>query len=434
MPLPPPMRTHYQKSLFDFEGVTEHSARNWVGDFFEQATAVLTRGVRYKDSSRYEICPDVGWSPKVLFETKAVGQSNASIIYQGRLKKDRRLVDANDVDLCYWFWRHSYRVTEAETKEQLRRDLAQALRHVLLVDLHDIEQYCWSREVKVLNTGYTKAGHPLKYGSTEKGYGMGWAVSMKQMQALCRHRIVVPKIVVYGIEICDVEVFASREAHTRFPMAQDDPKTCYLYDFERAVDRLVCVYNFCAPEPFCMYGEHGLVTQLFVARRGLLDGLWTNAHMYYTSGLSPEAGAERWFRECCLPVIRRNRPVPTQYKVKESFNIFPDGGDDTCVVGIGISTYKQNNGRAVFLIFSNGEGMPISVNLPEHMDRLGEDEFYIKDWSEKQHVADRLIKAGLVTLVDKPRVPSGHVEVATARLNRALLGEFSQEELARLRP
>ena len=78
---------------------------------------------------------------------------------------------------------------QAETKEQLRRDLAQALRHVLIVDLHDVEQYCWTREVKVFNTGYTKAGHPLKYGSTEKGYGLGWAISMKQMKALCPHRV-----------------------------------------------------------------------------------------------------------------------------------------------------------------------------------------------------------------------------------------------------
>lgn len=434
MDLPPLMATHYQRSLFDFEDITEHSARNWVGDFFEQATANVSSAVRYKDSSQFKICPDLGWGPLALFEVKGVGRSNSSIIYQGRLKKDRELVDANNVDLHYWFWRHSHAVKQSPTKQQLRTNLAAATYQVLVVDLAEVERYCWSRQVKVLNTAYTKAGAPLKYGSTEKGYGLGWSVSMKQMLARCEQRTTVPQLSVYGTQLHNVEVYTSREIQGRFIMSfGSDPKSKYLYAFEREVDRLVCVHNFCAPEPFCMFGEHGFVTELFTQRPGLKDGKWVNAHMYYGS-LSAEEGAARWFNECCLPIIKRNRKVPEQKKLKESFNIYPDGGPSSQVVGVGFGEYKQNNSLAVFLIFKSGEGQPISVNVPEHTSVLEEGQFFIKDWSELKHVAERLQQVGLVTILDKPRVATGHVEVATAVVNRNKLTDFSAEELARYKP
>jgi len=425
------MATHFQRSLFDFEGITEHSARNWVGDFFEQATANVTSAVRYKDSSQLKICPDLGWSPLAMFEVKGVGRSNSSIIYQGRLKKDRELVDANNVDLHYWFWRHSHAVKQSPTKQQLRVNLAAATFQVLVVDLFAVEQYCWSRPVKVLNTAYTRTGAPLKYGSTEKGYGLGWSVSMRQLLSLCELRCVVPRVPVYGETVRNVEIYTSRPIQKGFIVPTgSDPKIKYLYAFEREIDRLICHHNFCAPEPVCMFGAQGFVTQLFVAAPGLRDGLWANAHRYY-GNFSAEEGASRWFKECCLPVIKRSRNVPKQKKLKEPVNIYPDGGEDTLVVGLGFSRYRQGDAAAVFLIFKDGNCSPISVNLPEFSAQLQPDEFFLKDWSELQHVALRLQQSGVLQVGDSPRVPVGHVEVATARIDPSKLTDFSAEELAR---
>jgi hypothetical protein len=434
------MSRERQGVLFEHEAeINHHSARNWAGDFFEQATTILSGGVRHKDAANFAICPDVSWGDDVLFESKGVGRSNESIVYAGRLKKDRALVDASGRDLYYWFWRHRHRTKESRTKDELRRSLAENFRQLIIVDLWQVEQYCWSREIKTLNTGYTKAGHPLKYGASDKGYGLGWGVSMKAMLALCELRMVVPEIQVHGVPFRNIEVYTSRPEQARFIMSfGDDPKTKYLYAFEREVDRLICEHSFVVDEGFLKFGNAGVVTRLYAGRSGLREGLWCNAHMYHSLGVSAAEGAERWFTQCCLPSIKRNRPVPEQKKLKQPFNLFSDGGPETLVVGLGLATFDHTDGGKpllAFLIMSDGKGMPIGVPAPkEHADALGPDEFYIKDWADKAHVAERLLQVGLVRIANKPRVQIAHASVATAVVDRTKLTDFSKEELSRYKP
>jgi hypothetical protein len=239
-----------------------------------------------------------------------------------------------------------------------------------------------------------------------------------------------------NVTIKDIEIYTSRRELARFIMPfGDDPKSKYLYAFEAEIDRLTCAANFHDYEPFAAYGERGFVTQLFSQGPGLKDGMWCNAHMYYGLGKPVAEGALKWFNECCLPVIKRSRPVPEQKKLKEAFNIFPgDGGPDNLVVGVGFSTYRNTDALTVILIYANGKGRPISVNLTDFADDLEEGEFFFKDWSDQKHIAERCIEVGLVQLVDKPRVQSGHVAVPIAKLNHGLLTEFSAAEAARYKP
>jgi hypothetical protein len=174
---------------------------------------------------------------------------------------------------------------------------------------------------------------------------------------------------------------------------------------------------------------------LYHKRPGLKEGMWANAHMYYGMGLPEAEGAGRWFTQCCLPVIKRMRPVPVQRKIKQSFNLHADGGPDTLVVGVG-QTEFQGGGPAVFLIFASGKGMPIAVPATKEVAaNLQPGEFFIKDWGDKEEIAKRLVQAGLVRiLVDKPKVQLAHAQLSTAVLVEDQLTSFSQEELARYKP
>lgn len=209
MRLPPLMRAR-QRLLFDKVQLTPHSARNWVGDFYEEATASLTRGCRYRDSAAYEICPDVGvgyW----FFESKAVGRSGTAIVYQGRLAKDRRLVVESGRDLFYCLWQHNFATATAQTREELYAALSRHTLRLVIVPLATIENYCLSRPVKVLNTGYTKTGAKLKYGSSEKGYGWGWAIPVRRLLASCTRQVVVPTLPVYDSQLPSFPVHTCRE-------------------------------------------------------------------------------------------------------------------------------------------------------------------------------------------------------------------------------
>lgn len=118
-----------------------------------------------------------------------------------------------------------------------------------------------------------------------------------------------------------------------------------------------------------------------------------------------------------------------KFAVINPFNLFPDGDVASKVVAIGIAEYAEGGGMAVFMGFANGEGQPISVNLPGQMQRLDADEFYLKNWTEMKKPAEMLIQHGLVAMVpDKEPADSGHVKVPIARLIRSALREMTEQE------
>lgn len=105
------------------------------------------------------------------------------------------------------------------------------------------------------------------------------------------------------------------------------------------------------------------------------------------------------------------------------FNLFPDGDETTKIVALGLCRYNSGGALAVIPIYqkTRERSQPISVNLPEATDLLDTDEFFLKDWSDGQHIAEAFLKSGVITVVNKPAVLSGFVQIKTAQLNRGVL-------------
>ena len=77
------------------------------------------------------------------------------------------------------------------------------------------------------------------------------------------------------------------------------------------------------------------------------------------------------------------------------------------------SRYFHGDRVALHLIDVNGEPVAVcSVNLD---DPLGENEIFIKDYSENEGMADFLVKEGIVELTGE-RVQTGYVSVPKCRL------------------
>lgn len=79
------------------------------------------------------------------------------------------------------------------------------------------------------------------------------------------------------------------------------------------------------------------------------------------------------------------------------------------------SQYNYGGGTAIQLIDANdGELVAVAtVNLPEQP--LGEDEVFIKDYSENEGMADFLVKEGIIELTGE-HVQTGYVSVPKCKL------------------
>lgn len=138
--------------------------RPYIGDFFEEATCSLLDAQRLKTDSSADICPDLYVpSEGVYLESKAVGRSNTSILYEHRIAKyDRFLREGHR--LYYVFWRHKYRWLggEGTTLFKLREDLARSVFAAIIVSAYTVHKAAMACALK--NTSYS-GGHktPLNY-------------------------------------------------------------------------------------------------------------------------------------------------------------------------------------------------------------------------------------------------------------------------------
>ena len=82
-----------------------------------------------------------------------------------------------------------------------------------------------------------------------------------------------------------------------------------------------------------------------------------------------------------------------------------------------ISKYA-NGAMAVSLFEESGEpSCTLSVNVPEHSSALGEGEFFLKNYSENEQMADNAEKEGVI-IVDRTRfLDNGFVKIYIAKLN-----------------
>jgi hypothetical protein len=194
-----PKRVTPQGMLFDpgrmFE--TMGQARGLVGDYFEDLTAELMGIELFAADSRADICPD-GRDPfdrDNWVEIKSIGLNDAAIIYDGRLAKDRDLIESTGKRLLYFFWKHNLSVSDSiEWSREivdLRYELRRHVRRLVIVDFEDLEKLCATLPTRVMNTGMKiiktgkMIGQACGYG--KKGYERGWSPSMRKLRSIALH-------------------------------------------------------------------------------------------------------------------------------------------------------------------------------------------------------------------------------------------------------
>lgn len=124
-----------QTRLWDWVGdrdlPSQAMARPFVGDFFEEATRVLSGGVRLKTETD-SLCPDLLLPNGFFCEVKSVGNSRQSLLYEHRIEKYERLMRQGK-KLLYVFWLHNCRSTDYKTLFTLREALARSVVSVAVV-------------------------------------------------------------------------------------------------------------------------------------------------------------------------------------------------------------------------------------------------------------------------------------------------------------
>lgn len=178
MRLPKPKQVDRQQRLFDPDKMlmSAGEARWATGEFFEQAAADVSGGVRLRTDSRCDICPDIQLRKDLFFESKGCGRNAAVIFYECRLKKDQDFMRQTGKRIVYWFWHHTYKVSDAESYNTLRDSLAQKTRNLYIVDAGLLAKAVEGKPVRTVNSGYTRDGQRLGYGQRE--YGTGWTLRL----------------------------------------------------------------------------------------------------------------------------------------------------------------------------------------------------------------------------------------------------------------
>ena len=120
---------------------------------------------------------------------------------------------------------------------------------------------------------------------------------------------------------------------------------------------------------------------------------------------------------------------PTKFALNTPFNLFPDGSDETLIFGLGLGTYSEGQGLAVFLIFKGGGGRQLSVCLPQHVEQTDKnEEFFLKDWADNVRAAEVCRKEGLIMDTDSQSVQSGERQVKIVKVNRSALRDMTLAE------
>jgi hypothetical protein len=124
--------------------------RPYVGDFYEEATKVWLAARRMQTQANC-LCPDLVIDGPVYFESKSVGTSNASLLYDHRVEKYDQFMAAGH-RLYYVFWRHACAAASIRTLFELRRQLSVQTWAVMIVSGEEVHREFW--KLKHFNTSY----------------------------------------------------------------------------------------------------------------------------------------------------------------------------------------------------------------------------------------------------------------------------------------
>ncbi len=184
MPLPG-FKLDTQHKLF-YEPIDGHGqVRVLLGDFVEKLTAKLLGGVRYRTDSRCDYCPDVTVGNR-FFEVKAVGNTNYTFIYEGRLEKD--LVFAQTHELYYVLWSHGTDTLLCEDEFELFSWFIHNLKEVLIVPFTSMYEVAQSQPLTKLNSNY---GHCRDTATAKTLYGAGRRISLRKIKQQVHQSIVI---------------------------------------------------------------------------------------------------------------------------------------------------------------------------------------------------------------------------------------------------
>lgn len=210
--LPKPKAVDRQRRLFETDKLllSKGETRWAVGEFFEQAVADVSGGVRLKTDSRCDICPDLQFTEDLFGETKGIGKNNAVIFYECRFEKDQRFIRETGNSLIYWLWKHDCPVLEAESYNDLRDGLAARTQRLIVIDHDLLERGTQLRAPRIVNSGYNANGQPTGYG--KNGTGSGWTIRLSFFLDHCEQVADLPRVRVYDKHRITggVEVFVSR--------------------------------------------------------------------------------------------------------------------------------------------------------------------------------------------------------------------------------
>jgi len=150
-----------------------------LGDFCEElAVKILSsrkyHAFRFRTDSRATYCPDIGIKRRLpgceyglikhFLEVKSVGLTNATFIYEGRLKKDANFAQSHS--LSYLLFHHTASVNLCRSADELRALFLSKLQAIYLLPLSSILDAAATVPITDLNSKY---GHS----HTNPTYGQG---------------------------------------------------------------------------------------------------------------------------------------------------------------------------------------------------------------------------------------------------------------------
>lgn len=163
---------HQTVFQFDVKQTRPDFWTNDIGDFFEEASAVLFKGKRFQTDSSCEYCPDaIAKDGATFIESKASGRSNRIILYKSRIECERKWAENHEAGIVYCVWRHRLWCQKVGTKIEVLEELAKTAHEVLVIPM----------SVLHLELGKVPPRQINKYGrkSADKGYLMGWRFPVK---------------------------------------------------------------------------------------------------------------------------------------------------------------------------------------------------------------------------------------------------------------
>ncbi len=186
MKLSKPKNTTKQSRFWEQPLGNHGSVRTHLGDFVEELTARLFNGVRFRTDCGADYCPDVRVKDTYL-ECKTVGNSRQTLIYEGRLEKDRRFSESHT--LLYCIWTHDLETTLYPdlTVEGIQRLFLTHVQKIYLVPFPEICRIALETGVTKLNSKYGNqynnpvysSGYRIPLFRIEQGvhYQIDWQIS-----------------------------------------------------------------------------------------------------------------------------------------------------------------------------------------------------------------------------------------------------------------